>query len=66
MGRVESIEQQVKTLTRRELADFRAWFARFDADAWDRKLEGDAEAGRLDNLAEKALSDHQAGKTREL
>lgn len=38
----------------------------FDPDEWDRRIEADALAGRLDALAEKALTDHRAGKSREL
>lgn len=66
MGRVEAIEQEVQKLSQRELADFREWFAKYDADAWDRKLEADVEAGKLDALAERALGDHKAGRSREL
>lgn len=66
MGRLESIEQEVRNLNPRELADFRDWFARFDAEEWDRRLEADAEAGRLDALAEAALAEHEAGNSHEL
>ncbi len=66
MSRVEAIEQEVQKLSPRELADFREWFARFDADAWDRKLEADVGAGKLDAFAERALADHKAGRSREL
>ena len=66
MSRVETIEQEVKKLSERELADFREWFAKYDADAWDRKLEADVEAGKLDALAERALGDYKAGRRREL
>lgn len=66
MSRVEAIEEEVQQLSPQELADFREWFAHYDADAWDRKLEADIEAGKLDELAERALADHQSGRSREL
>jgi hypothetical protein len=63
MGKIESIEQQIKALSPEELARFRAWFLEYDWAAWDRKLERDVRAGKLDALADKALRDHAAGKT---
>lgn len=63
MGKVENIEQQIQALSPEELAQFRAWFLEFDWAAWDRQIERDVRAGRLDGLAEKALRDHEAGKT---
>lgn len=53
-------------MTPEELAAFRDWYTRFDADEWDRRIEADALAGRFDALAERALADHRAGKSREL
>ncbi len=66
MSRVASIESQVKDLSPEELAAFREWFAQFDAKAWDRKFETDAKDGKLDSLAERALRDHEAGRSTDL
>jgi len=66
MSRVASIESQVKDLSPEELAAFREWFAQFDAEAWDRKFEADAKSGKLDSLAERALRDHEAGRSTDL
>jgi hypothetical protein len=66
MGKVEIIEAQIKELSRGELAEFRAWLARFDAEVWDRQFEADVEAGKLDALAEKALAEHLAGRSTKL
>jgi hypothetical protein len=66
MGKVESIEQQVKTLTPEELGQFRTWFLEFDWAAWDREIEHDVRAGKLVDLAQKALRDHATGKTKPL
>jgi hypothetical protein len=66
MTRIQKLEQEIKELTRSELAAFRRWFNEFDAAQWDRQIEEDALAGKFDRLAEKALADHQAGRTKEL
>lgn len=66
MGNVKSIEQAVQALPPEELAEFRRWFAEFDAAAWDRQIESDAAAGRLDQLAEEARADYDAGVPRQL
>jgi hypothetical protein len=63
MGKVESIEEQIKALSAEELAQFRAWFLEFDWALWDEQLERDVAIGKLDALAEKALRDHAAGKS---
>jgi hypothetical protein len=66
MSKVETLEHMVTELTAAELADFRRWFAEFDAAAWDRAFEADASAGRLDALADQALAAHAAGYTTKL
>jgi hypothetical protein len=66
MSTVREIEQAVRALTPDALAEFREWFAAFDADQWDREFEQDARSGRLDSLADKALSDLDAGRCTEL
>jgi hypothetical protein len=66
MGNVKSIEEAVEALPPSELAEFRHWFAEFDAAAWDAQIEQDANAGKLDALAEEALGDFQSGSFREL
>jgi len=63
---VEDIEQEIARLTPEQLAQFRAWFEEFDADAWDRQIEQDASDGKLDSLAEVALAEHKAGRSRPL
>ena len=66
MGNVRSIEKAVESLPPSELAEFRRWFAEFDANAWDEQIEQDASAGKLDALAAEALADYRAGSVREL
>lgn len=66
MGNVKSIEKAVESLPPSDLAEFRRWFAEFDATAWDRQIEQDAASGKLDQLAAEALTDYRAGSAREL
>ena len=66
MGKVETIESQVKELSADELTRFRAWFAEFDGELWDHQFEADAKAGKLEALAESALGDHASGRSTKL
>ena len=63
MSRVEHIEGQVKGLSVDELRAFRDWFRRFDAEVWDEQIEADAKNGRFRSLAERALQDHESGRS---
>ena len=63
---VQSLEQAVATLSPAELAEFRRWFAEFDAAAWDAKLEADANAGKLDAMAAQAFDEYKSGTARQL
>jgi len=66
MRAVEKLELLIKSLSAEELAQFREWFAGFDAEVWDRQIETDAAAGKLDRLIEESMADHRANKTRPL
>ena len=66
MGAIEKLELLIKSLSPKEFAQFREWFAEFDAQVWDRQIENDAAAGKLDRLIEGAMADHRARKTRPL
>ena len=66
MGNVKSIEKAVESLPASELAEFRRWFAEFDATVWDRQIEQDAASGKLEGLAAQALDDYRSGSAREL
>ena len=63
---VEDIEKAITQLPQDQLKEFRAWYEKFDSDAWDEQIERDAAAGKLDSLADAAISDHRAGKSKEL
>ena len=66
MTNVEAVEKEIERFTPTELAEFRRWYANFDADAWDEQIEADAASGKLDALAEEALAEYKAGKAREI
>jgi len=63
---VKEIERAVEQLTQDQLAEFRAWYEKFDAATWDRQIEEDIAAGKLDALADAAIADHKAGRTKKL
>jgi len=62
MSTIAEIEDAVRRLSPEDLAAFREWFVRLDAEAWDRQIGEDIAAGRLDSLAEEALEDLKAGR----
>lgn len=66
MSTLQEIEAAVAKLSQEQLAQFREWFAAFDAQLWDEQFESDVKAGKLDHLAEQALRDYGNGKTTEL
>lgn len=66
MTKVQALEEEIKKLSPRELAELRDWLLEQDAEAWDREIEQDATSGKLDKLFEKSLADHRAGKSREI
>lgn len=63
---VQQIEEAVRSLSDKELAEFRRWFEEYDAAAWDKAFEEDVAAGKLDALAEEALADLRAGRCTKL
>ncbi|MDH4164692.1 MAG: hypothetical protein OEW15_18690 [Nitrospirota bacterium] len=65
-NKVEALENEIKDLSRDELASFRSWFVKFDAAEWDQQIENDINSGKLDQLAAKALAAHKRRESREL
>ena len=66
MTKIERLEREIAALSLAELAEFRRWFAEFDAAAWDEQLAADVQSGALDRAADAALADHRAGRSRPL
>lgn len=66
MATVQEIESAVTHLSEDQLAQFRQWFADYDAHSWDDKFEQDTKNGKLVSLANKAIADFRAGRFKEL
>jgi len=66
MNAVQDIQDAVRHLSPEELAEFRQWFAEFDASLWDKQFEIDVAAGRVDRLAEEALTELREGRCTDL
>jgi hypothetical protein len=65
MSAVQAIEDAVRSLTPKELAEFRRWFSEFDNAAWDAQLEEDVGAGKLDSSLAEAQADFLSGARQE-
>jgi len=66
MTTAEDIEEAIRRLAPRELAQLRVWFEAFDAEQFDAAIKRDARAGKLDALAEEALAARRSGRSRDL
>ncbi len=63
---LESLERDIAQLPPPQLKKFRAWYEKFDSDNWDEQIDNDVHSGKLDSLANAAISEHLAGKSKEL
>ena len=61
---VRNIERAITALTPPELQELYAWLDEYAAQSIDPQLKSDVDAGRLDDRIQRALADHQAGKTK--
>ena len=66
MSRLQQLEQQIAELDESELRSLREWFVRYDDELWDGQIERDAGDGKLAGMAERALRDHEAGRSTDL
>jgi hypothetical protein len=66
MTKLEALQRDVESLTRKELRSFRAWFTEYDWQLWDREIEADSKAGKFDQLSAEALAEFDRGETTEL
>ena len=66
MGKIESVEREIKKFSAEELVAFRSWFAEFDAFVWDEQFERDVASGKLDKFADEAMAEMRAGKCKDL
>jgi hypothetical protein len=61
---IQKIEDEIKKLPPNEMAKFRSWFEKFDAEVWDTQIESDAKSGKLKQIAEIAIKDFKNGKNK--
>ena len=66
MQSIKELETQVSQLSPEKLAEFRAWFATFDAEHWDSQFESDVNAGKLDAFVKDSIAEYKSGKAKEL
>jgi hypothetical protein len=66
MPDVKALEEAIQALSPSALAEFRRWFAAFDAAAWDRQIEADVSSGKLDALLAEAEADFENPPSRTL
>jgi predicted unusual protein kinase regulating ubiquinone biosynthesis (AarF/ABC1/UbiB family) len=66
MTKVQQLEEEIKKLSAKELAELRDWLLELDWEQWDQQIERDAADGKLDKLFSEALADHRAGKSKKL
>ena len=66
MQTIQELQSIVSQLSADELARFREWFDKFDAEVWNRQFEEDVKSGKLDRLANQAIADFKAGKCKQL
>jgi hypothetical protein len=66
MTRVETIEEEIQSLSQAEFERLREWILETDWQKWDKQIEEDAATGKLDKLFEKALAAHRTGESREI
>jgi hypothetical protein len=64
MPDVKALEEAIQALSPSALAEFRRWFAAFDAAAWDRQIEADVSSGKLDALLAEAEADFEKPPSR--
>ena len=60
MPDVKVLENAVQDLPPSALAEFRLWFADFDAATWDGQLGAEATTGILDSRLAQAEEDHDS------
>jgi len=66
MTSVKDIERAIENLPKSDLAEFSAWFERYEAEMWDKQFEADVVAGRFDQMRADAIAEFEAGRTKPL
>jgi len=63
LNTIQEIERAIGALSPPELEELYAWLDQYCPQPIDTQLKADLDAGRIDNRIDRALADHQAGKT---
>ncbi len=63
---MEELENEIRSLDDKALAELRAWFTEYDHSRWDAQIQRDSASGKLDGIVAEALAEHGAGKTARL
>lgn len=63
MSRVQELAEQMRALSGVELRELRAWLDEYENQLWDEQFEAEVAAGKWDALTDRALQDHQEGKS---
>lgn len=66
MRNIQQIEEEISQLPPTKLAEFRAWFEKFDSEIWDKQFEKDVKSGKLDKIAQKAIEDFNNGNFKQI
>ncbi len=66
MENIKHLEYEISKLNSEELAEFRAWFEKYDSEIWDKQLQSDIESGKLDEYGQQAVKDYKNGKYKEI
>ena len=66
MSTIEEITTAIEQLSTDQLALIQAWIAEYAERRWDEQIARDERSGRLDSLIDRALAEHQAGRTKPL
>ena len=66
MTKLQMLEEEIKKLSPKELAELREWFLEREAEEWDREIQEDVAAGKLDKFAAEALEEFKRGKTKQI
>ena len=63
---IQEIERAIEALTPLQQEEILRWLDERHPQSIDTQLGADLEAGRLDDRIHRALTDHSAGRTRQL
>ena len=66
MSSFEEITSAIKELPAEQVIRVQEWLADYTERQWDEQIERDEKSGRLDSMINRALAEHEAGRTKPL